>query len=82
MILAATVGDDAIPTRTRKGAAGGRDYVCSGYAGSDGGTSVETWMIESSGHAWSGGRAGGSYNDPKGPDASAQMIRFFLAKSG
>ncbi|PWK61475.1 hypothetical protein [Roseicyclus mahoneyensis] len=82
MILAAVVGGTALPTRISKGESRGRNYVRRDYAGSDGATLVETWMIENAGHAWSGGRAGGSYTDPKGPDASAQMIRFFLTKSG
>jgi len=82
MIVAAAVGGDAVPTRIGNRSAGGRGYVRSEYAGSDGATLVEQWMIEGAGHAWSGGRVVGSYTDRKGPDASAHMIRFFLAKSG
>lgn len=79
IIAAATA---RLPSRGRQrreeGSAGGRHYTRTIIAGEAGRATVECWLIEGAGHAWSGGDARGSYTDMKGPDASAEMVRFFL----
>ncbi|HUF56908.1 MAG TPA: PHB depolymerase family esterase [Thermohalobaculum sp.] len=57
----------------------GRSYTRSVTRGTDGEAVAEHWVIGGAGHAWSGGDPAGSYTDPAGPDASRQMVRFFLS---
>ncbi|HEV2860405.1 MAG TPA: PHB depolymerase family esterase [Pyrinomonadaceae bacterium] len=66
----------------RHGAAAGsgarlHDYEVNIYRDRRGRPLVERWLVKGLRHAWSGGSADGTFTDPKGPDASAEMWRFF-----
>ncbi len=80
IVIAALAGTDPDAAQRSTGiASGGRRFTRRRYAGQTGRTAVEYWLIHGSSHAWSGGSAEGSFTDPAGPDASEEMLRFFLA---
>jgi poly(hydroxyalkanoate) depolymerase family esterase len=75
---AASAGSELRSTTERGQVPGGRAYSRTVYADTSGSPALEQWVIHGGGHAWSGGSSNGSYTDPRGPDASREMLRFFL----
>jgi poly(hydroxyalkanoate) depolymerase family esterase len=68
----------ALERIVKQGSASGRSYTRTMYRNEDGKTVVEQWLVHGAAHAWSGGSKEGSFADPSGPDASCEMVRFFL----
>jgi poly(hydroxyalkanoate) depolymerase family esterase len=65
------------PAFVRRGQVpGGHAYTTAVYRSAER-TLVEQWTVHGLGHAWSGGSPAGSHADPLGPDASAELVRFF-----
>jgi poly(hydroxyalkanoate) depolymerase family esterase len=67
-------------TVTRGESLRGMSYTRTVHADETGRPILEQWVIHGAGHAWSGGSSAGSYTEPRGPDASREMMRFFLQR--
>jgi poly(hydroxyalkanoate) depolymerase family esterase len=78
-VAAASAGAGCVVEIQRVPAGATRAFTKRIYTdGADGRVTAEHWLVHGSAHAWSGGSARGTYTDGQGPDASAQMLRFFL----
>ena len=64
------------------GVSGGRPYTRTMLRNQTGSSLMEHWLIRGAGHAWSGGSPDGSFTDAAGPDASREIVRFFLTAEG
>ena len=69
-------GGGAAPETTEQ-VVGGQRSTRTIYRDASGRALVEQWRVQGLGHAWFGGNPRGSYADAQGPDASAEMARFF-----
>ena len=57
---------------------GHRGFTQSVEYGPGGVTERELWLVHGAGHAWAGGSSEQPDTDSSGPDASREMLRFFL----
>jgi poly(hydroxyalkanoate) depolymerase family esterase len=76
----AETGSDASlrePTTILGGDGPGHRYSRTVYRDADGNVVAEQWSVHGGSHAWFGGSPVGSYTNGQGPDASAEMLRFF-----
>ena len=75
---AVVTGRPAASITTHPGSDDQRPYTRTVHPDADDVVIAESWIVRGGGHAWFGGDSAGSYTDPLGPDASAEMVRFFL----
>lgn len=61
--------------------ADGRGYTRTAMRDRSGRSVAEYWELHGAGHCWSGGSPAGTHTDPAGPNASAEMLRFFLGQA-
>ena len=81
-VLEQAIGTTSTQKKVRRGQIpGGHAYTRTTHTDTGGREILEHWNIHGAGHAWSGGGPAGSYTDPQGPDATREMLRFFLGHS-
>jgi poly(3-hydroxybutyrate) depolymerase len=79
VIVQAKAGSTLQTTISHGHGDGGMGYTCTVQSDETGHPMLEHWELHGAGHAWSGGSPAGSYTEPHGPDATREMLRFFLS---
>ncbi len=74
---------DFLPARgariiSERGERNGRAFTRTAHFAAGEAPTLEQWIVHGAGHAWFGGNPRGSFADPRGPEASREMLRFFL----
>jgi poly(hydroxyalkanoate) depolymerase family esterase len=64
----------------RGGTSSGHPFTRTRHRDAVGRVMLEHWLVHGGGHAWFGGDPAGSHVDARGPDASEEMMRFFLER--
>jgi poly(3-hydroxybutyrate) depolymerase len=78
-VIAQSAQAEALSKHIEQGqAAGGHAYSRTLSTDAAGRIIMEQWVVHGAGHAWFGGSMAGFYTDPRGPDATREMLRFFL----
>jgi poly(3-hydroxybutyrate) depolymerase len=80
-LIAQAKGAAELRTTVTRGEQRGIGYIRTVHSDEFGRAMLEQWILHGAGHAWSGGSPEGSYTEPRGPEASREMIRFFLQHS-
>ena len=76
VIAPSKAGKELYPTITPSRVCG-RKFVYTSLPQTEAAAVPQRWVLHGAGSAWSGGTPLGSYTDPRGPDASREMLRFF-----
>ena len=80
-LIAQAKGAAELRSTVTRGERRGISYIRTVHSDELGRAMLEQWVLHGAGHAWSGGSTEGSYTEPRGPEASREMIRFFLQGS-
>jgi poly(hydroxyalkanoate) depolymerase family esterase len=78
-VIARVAGDANFKTETvRKSSPTGHSFSHTVHCDASGIGVLELWELHGAGHSWSGGSPAGSFTSADGPNASKEMLNFFL----